>query len=406
VSWREAIAGRLRGSALAERTEEVVEEAESDAGWRSVGMGGEREAPFAEHREALALSDDAYRHNPLAFRIVELGVDFVLGRGAALRCSDQAAEEWLREWWAHPLNNLPLRQFDLCRELSLAGELFVTLHTSPLDGLTYLRPVPARQIDRIETSPEDLEDEWRYHQSVGGADHGIDGRWWSRDEMRHYAVNRLVGTTRGQGDLATLLPWLRRYKDWLTDRVRLNKHRQAFLFDVTLEGADRRALVARQTELAVPPEPGSVLVHNEKETWRAVRPEVGADESAADGLALRLMIAAGSGFPLHFLGEAEEANLATAEAMGAPTLRRLERRQHYFGWLLVDLARECLRRSGRFGDVEGLEIRAEMPSLSAEDGERVARAAASAAGALRTAREMGWVDDAEARALFGRFVRT
>jgi hypothetical protein len=36
----------------------------------------------------------------------------------------------------------------------------------------------------------------------------------------------------------------------------------------------------------------------------------------------------------------------------------------------------------------------------------VARAAASAAGALRTAREMGWVDDAEAKALFGRFVQT
>ena len=136
-----------------------------------------------------------------------------------------------------------------------------------------------------------------------------------------------------------------------------------------------------------------------------MRPEVGAAESAADGLALRLMIAAGSGFPLHFLGEAEEANLATAKEMAVPTFRRLERRQRYFGWLLVDLARECLRRSGRF-DVDGLEIRAEFEPLSVEDGERAARAAASAAGALKVAREMGWLDDAEARALFGGFIKT
>ena len=399
MSWRQAIAGRLFGDTLGSRAEEA---SESDQGWHSIGVGSDRELGLAEQQEALASSDDAYRHNPIAFRIVELGVDFVLGRGVALRCEDPAAEEWLRGWWDHPLNNLCLRQFDLCRELSLAGEAFITLHTSPLDGLTYLRLAPARLIDRIETNPEDLEDEWRYHQ----ADVGLEGRWWAREEMRHYAVNRLAGTVRGQGDLVTLLPWLRRYKDWLTDRVRLNRHRQAFLFDVTLEGADRRALIARQTELAVPPEPGSVLVHNEKETWRAVRPEVGAAESAADGLALRLMIAAGSGFPLHFLGEAEEANLATAKEMAAPTFRRLERRQRYFGWLLVDLARESLRRSGRFDNAGGLEIRAEFEPLSVEDCEHAARAAASAAGALKVAREMGWLDDAEARALFGRFLKT
>lgn len=222
--------------------------------------------------------------------------------------------------------------------------------------------------------------------------------------MRHYAVNRLVGMVRGQGDLAALLPWLRRYKDWLTDRVRLNKYRQAFLFDVTLEGADRRGIVARQSELAVPPEPGSIIVHNEKESWSAVRPEIGADDSSADGLALRLMIAAGSGFPLHFLGEAAEANLATATAMASPTLRRLERRQLYYGWLVSDLGRECLRRSGRFGYGLNVKVWAEFEDLNVEDNERIARSAGLAADALKTAREMGWLGDLEARELFGRFV--
>jgi len=201
VSWRRAIAGRLFGDARAWREEEA---AESDLGWHGIGLASEREASLAEQQEALASSDDAYRHNPLAFRVVELGVDFVLGRGVALRCADPEAEEWLRSWWDHPLNSLSLRQFDLCRELSLAGEAFVTLHTSPLDGLTYLRLVPARLIDRIETNPEDIEEEWRYHQAALG----LEGRWWTPEEMRHYAVNRLAGTVRGQGDLVTGLGWV------------------------------------------------------------------------------------------------------------------------------------------------------------------------------------------------------
>ena len=399
MSIREAIAERLFGDLIAARAAEAVTFAESDRGWRALATGGRRDVGPGELRESLALADEAYRNNPLAFRIVELGVDFVLGRGLTLRADDPAVEAWLRDWWSHPLNNLRLRQFDLCRELSLGGELFVTLHTNPLDGMTYLRTVPAGSIDEVATSPSDVETEERFHDSSAG-------RWWTREEMRHYAVNRLVGAVRGQGDLAALLPWLRRYRDWLVDRVRLNKYRQAFLFDVTLTGADRRTLVGRQQELAVPPEPGSIVVHNEKETWRAVRPEIGAAESEADGLALRLMIAAGSGFPLHFLGEGAETNLATATAMAAPALRRLERRQAYFGWVIVDLARECLRRSGRFGDAgEGeVALRAEFAELSAADNERVAGAAAAAAGALRTAQEMGWLGREEARDAFGRFV--
>lgn len=437
MGWRERLAERLFGEVIAARegqaADRMLEAAESDQGWHGMGVGSARDLSYSELHGSLEQADDAYRNNPLAFRIVELGVDFVLGKGLQLRSSDESAQRWLGEWWGHPLNNLSLRQFELARELSLAGEVFVTLHTNPLDRMTYLRQVPAGLIDEIEVNPEDLEDELRYHEvsavtlvdgvrragkasGVGepaGAGE-LGGRWWQREPteelgwpepaMRHYAANRLAGTVRGQGDLTTLLPWLRRYKDWLTDRVRLNRYRQAFLFDVTLTGADRRAIVARQSDLAVAPEPGSIIVHNEKESWQAVRPELGATESAADGLALRLMIAAGSGFPLHFLGEAAEANLATATAMSTPTLRRLERRQLYFGWLMVDLARECLRRSGRFGDARDLEIRADFEDLSVEDNERVARAAATVSSALKTAREMGWLGDSEARDLFARFI--
>jgi hypothetical protein len=164
---------------------------------------------------------------------------------------------------------------------------------------------------------------------------------------------------RGQGDLTPLLPWLRRYKDWLTDRVRINKFKGAFLWDVKLTGASERAILARQAQLVEPPSPGSVLVHNEREEWRAVQPQIDAQAAEPDGKAMRLMVAAGAGVPLHFLAEAEDTNRATAESMVEPTLRHFGRRQRYFGWMMEDIGREAIRRSGRFEGAE-VDVRAEF----------------------------------------------
>jgi hypothetical protein len=189
MNLREAIAERLFGDVIAAR---VAEAAESERGWRALAAGSPRDVGAAELRESLALADEAYRNNPLAFRIVELGVDFVLGRGLTLRADDPAVEEWLRAWWSHPLNNLQLRQFELCRELSLGGEMFVTLHTNPLDGMTYLRTVPAGLIDEVETSPDDVETELRFHRVGRSTD--STGNGWSGS-----VAHALLPSPQGEG---------------------------------------------------------------------------------------------------------------------------------------------------------------------------------------------------------------
>ncbi len=417
MGWREALGiGRRtapepdgdREIDAGEEREERAREAslaEEDRGWRAIaGPGGPRDVAYGDLLESIRDAAEAYRVNPLAYRIVELTSDHVLGQGMRLRAESAEAQAFLDAFWE--ANRMGTRQFDMCTELSLAGELFVTLHTNPFDGMTYIRCIPAAHIDRVETNPEDIEDERRFHQ-VGGchseppgearnpggnpagtprfarsdmvgarSDMGFEGeaslaptrtdaggRWWTAEECRHYAINRLVGAVRGQGDLAPLLPWLRRYKDWLTDRVRINKFKGAFLWDVRLEGASERAILARQAQLVEPPSPGSVLVHNEREEWRAVQPQIDAQAAEPDGKAMRLMLAAGAGIPLHYLAEAEDTNRATAESMAEPTLRHFARRQRYFGWLMADLAGEALRRSGRFGG--GVEARAEFGGLEA-----------------------------------------
>ena len=409
--------------ALAIAPELRREATESDVGWRG-GAGTSRDLPYADVDKQLRDADDAYRHNPLAFRIVELSVDYVLGKGLSLIASTARAQNLIDEWWNHPSNNWPERQFDLARELALAGDVFITLHTNPFDRSTAVRFLPALLVDQIELNPEDLEDERRYHQLAAldvtaglswstppSTDYS--GTWWTKlpadpagigPTCRHYAINRLPGCVRGQSDLLPILPWLTRYRDWLMDRVRINRYKGAYLWDVTIAGADTRAVARRQQELALPPTPGSILIHNEKEVWKPIQPQIAAESVEADGHALRLMVAAGAGVPLHFLAEGESATRATAREMGGPTLRKMERRQRALGAILVDLAREALRRSGRIEDVQSLTIRAEFEDLTTEDNERLANASYQVAQSLDVARRNGWIRDDECRRLLARFL--
>jgi len=66
--------------------------------------------------------------------------------------------------------------------------------------------------------------------------------------------------------------------------VRINKYKAAFLWDVKLNGADKKTIDRKKMEYAYPPEPGSVIIHNEAEQWSAVEPKISADDASEDGL--------------------------------------------------------------------------------------------------------------------------
>jgi len=134
---------------------------------------------------------------------VELTTDYVLGKGMALKADGEAVQGFVDAFWE--ANRMQVRQFELCTELSLSGELFVTFHTSPFDGMTLIRCMPAAAVDRVETNPEDVEDERRYHRA-GAVANTVEGIEWSvvsgvvNGEI-HISI-RNVGYVRGAGEVA------------------------------------------------------------------------------------------------------------------------------------------------------------------------------------------------------------
>lgn len=368
------------------------------------GSGTGQDKPWEELRQEFADARDAWRRNPLARRLIGVTTAYVVGDGITLASDVPELARFLAAFWGHEKNQMALRQAELCSELARAGELFLTLHFNPADGMSYVRPVPACAIDRVTWAAGDYETELSCHEVVGPDDPDYDrgGRTWLSPEhedadapgadgryapvMLHYAVNRPPGCVRGESDLAPVLPWLRRYSRWLEDRTRLNAAVHAFLWLVKVPA---RQVAAKAAQYRTPPAPGSVLVADrDNEEWSAVAPALHANDAGADGRAIRWMIVAGGpGLALTDLGEAETANLATAAAMADQRTRFMAARQAAFGHVLAGVALAAYNRAVRLGRIAGREqplsaIRVLLPDISPADNAALARAAAGLAEAL------------------------
>ena len=332
----------------------------------------------------------------------------MVGGGFGLDCRHEPTRNLLHEFWQHPLNRMDSRIIEWCDELTRAGEIFL-LVTTDSSGMSYVRAIPALDINTITCAENDLEQEQRYTLK--------DGREYpSRQSadlmegcpvfMLHYAINRPVGAIHGESDLAPLLKWLARYAGWLEDRARLNRYRTTFLYAVTLKGSTDVERRKRQAELNLnPPSPGSILVKDDSETWEMLAPNLESADANTDGLAIKKMIAAGAGIPLHFLAEPESATRTTAESSGGPTFRHFEQRQEFVLWMLRDLLETVIQRAARCGrtvDTQA-EIEVRGTDISTRDNSELAGAAAEIVDAFSGLHERGLIDDAELLRMAYRF---
>ena len=353
----------------------------------------------------------AWRLNPLARRIVEIQGQYVID-GVDFSCDDPATEQFLKDFWNHPLNKIGEHLREWADELALTGNLFPLLTTDSA-GMSYLRIHPTDMIAAIETAPNDMQQERSYTPKPSPAvpDPARFPNYWAskgkpKTVMLHYAVNRLAGMMWGEPDLAPLLPWLARYASWLEDRARLNRFRQAYLYIVRGTYASPAEKAARQLELQNnPPTPGSILVTDLSEEWDVINPKLDSSDANTDGLALKKFIAGGRGVPLHWLAEPESSTRTTAEAAGTPTFKALESRQKMFLSTVKDiLSIAVARRAQRAGNVKpDAVITVTSADISERDNAALALASTQVITSFGQLWANGFIDDDEYLRIVYRF---
>lgn len=369
-------------------------------------------------QDILEQSLDAWRLHPIARRIVELTSQYVVGGGLDIKTEHDPTHAFINLFWNHRLNRMDSRIIELCDELTRSGNLFILISTDQA-GMSYIRTIPAASIDQITPSPNDIEQPLSFttkpdpdtlqphtYPAFDPLTDSPDSTGHFPPVILHYAINRPAGAQWGDSDLAPVLIWLSRYSAWLEDRVRLNRFRNAFLYVVSGSFTSEVARKARQTELAAnPPTPGSILVTDETETWNVISPKLEALDANQDGLAIKKMIAASVGVPLHFLAEPESSTRTTAESAGGPTFRRFEQRQEFFLWLLSDLLGVVIgRRSQIDPSVKpDPDLKISGADISARDNVSHAIAGTNVLNMLERLYDMGLIDSRELLRVAYRF---
>ena len=385
---------------------------EGSGGWSAVagaGLGpafGRGDRPPDDARRQYDDALLAWRTNPYAKRIIDIITDYTVGDGLTPVAPGEIGR-FIDTFWSHPQNRLDLRLPELMDELSRAGDLFLVLFRNPADGQSYVRAVPKSDVVEIVTAANDWErelayavrsdelrvtsDESRVPELVAHhasrvttflSPHHPDAAT-ADAVMLHYSINRPVGALLGESELGTILPWLRGYSRMLEDRVRLNWAARAFLWFVTVPTG---RVNAKAEQYSAPPEPGSIVVHDEGERWEMQAPNLRGLDAQHDMRALRQAISAGSGQPPHWHGDGGDINRAVAGAMQDPAVRRLRRRQRHLQHIVIDLCAVAYERAYQVGRArrrpDRSVIRVDLPDISREDNESLALAAERLTGAF------------------------
>jgi hypothetical protein len=213
----------------------------------------------------------------------------------------------------------------------------------------------------------------------------------------------VLGQHRGTPDLLSIADWVDGYDQLLFNALERSALINAFVWDVTLKGADETKVRQWLTENAAAPPPGSVRAHNESETWAAVAPTLGASDTVELGRAIKNMGLGGFGWPEAWFADGDSANRATLSAQGAPTYAMLAARQRYvramFEAMLAFVVDRAVVAGQLPADVDRT-ISITTPALSSADTSSIATALPQVANAVTAAIDAELIDTRNARRLF------
>lgn len=382
-----------------------------DDKWRRLTGASDRDLSPITQARMQKVAAWLWEQNPLANRLIELPVAYLLAEGVRLSCADEANQRLLDRFWRDPINNMALRLPEKVRELALFGEqcypVFVNDHSRAV-RLGYLDPQviatvvmdpdnPAQPIG-IVTAKDAKGRARRYRVILNGAERELftartrairEG--FTDGECFYFRVNNLAAGRRGRSDLLAQADWMDGYDQFLFGELDRAKFLRAFFWDVTLKNATAEQVAARAREISAPP-PGSVRVHNDSEEWKTETPDLHAGDSAAHARLFRNHILGGATMPEHWYGGGGDVNRAAAAEMGEPTFKVFSMRQGLWKLILEEIGRYVLRQAATHGggaepdwEDDAWCVEAVFPELTARDTTKWASALQQTASALTIA---------------------
>lgn len=403
--------------------------------FRRLTQGPADLSPLVQQRmQELALY--LYDKNPLAKRGLELIRDFVVGEGFSISSKDEDTQKVIDNVWGDGRNNMDQRILSFVLELGLMGEQILAAFVHRSSGHVRYVHIDPRSVSAVVARPghpdeamaikvvgntgsEDrwikvisLNDEGRLVGAGPGEAVKVTGTgepvpYYSPKDLEgsdttlagclFFPINKTSGASRGRSDLLSIMDFVDLYDKLVFDEAERMSFLRAFIYDVTVKNADSPTLKARAMN-EPPPKPGTVKWHNENEEWKALSPELNAQDGATTADLVLSLIATGLGVPKTWINGSMDVNLATAQAMDSPGLKRVRTRQLYVVAsirMMVEFALDQAVLAGALKDPGpgGHKFTIDVPDMTSKDIQKGAQTLQAGIQALGMSKAASWMDD-------------
>lgn len=389
---------------------------DEDKGWRTLTDTSKRDLSSLSQSQMQKLAAFLWETNLLANRLIELPLAYLVAEGVKLRCADEEHQKWLDAFWNDPINKMDLRLPTFARELALFGEQCWPVYVNEINGqvrIGYLDPSLIEQVVMdpgnaaqeigIRTVKDQAGQRRQFRVIVRGEDDELFApaartarAGFDSGEAFYFAVNKFAAGRRGRSDLIAQMDWLDGYDEFLFDQMERAGELDAFIWDVTLTGADETTVKARAADIKRPGR-GSVRVHNEQEAWVAQAPSLNSVDRAESARMFRNHSLGGATMPEHWFGGGGDVNRASAAEMGDPFFKMATMRQTTLRYMLQEMGSYVLyQRALKSGQQPewgepAWKVVAEFPEMVTKDVAKIAAALQACVVAVASAIESGLI---------------
>jgi len=305
-----------------------------------------------DHYEMLQMAFKFWLTNLHARAVIRNLTKFVLGKGPVINPISE--NQIVKDTWDNFVKNnrWGKKEKEMVSRTFRDGEIFIRFFIDITNGDVKVRFLRADNIRNpkienkilenvsfgIACDPEDIEDVKSYYlcDKEQNLKKKIDA-----SEIMHLKILSDSDMKRGMSILLVAMPMIRKYEDWMDDRIVLNKVRSAIALIRTVPGTastvnsirdkhqSERFSADRYKQKGF--NRGTVITASKGIEYQMLTPNIQAADAKDDGRNMLLAVAAGVGFPEMILtADYSNSNYASSLTAQNPFVREIEDWQDFF----------------------------------------------------------------------------
>lgn len=364
--WQKLVERNLNGNLTRPLREDsnnnvIVNTRTEGMGWEILGSAYKGHVG-ADQQVMIAQARRFFRFDPNAQTSVFGVMEYLLGKGVTITPKSQDPRIWKlwRNFWTSPDNQMAIRQFEIVKRLLRDGETMLRYFTkdkagtkTPFTLVRFIDPIDVRRGTKEsndntdKTSQGIIFDENDAEKALAyfmrKRNNPAEEEKVDAVEVQHIKFPVAdMDQPRGESALQCVMDMFTHYKQWLKNRMILNKLRTAIFavreIDVasganvsslaqSLPASARDAGSGENKKQNI--RPGTLYTPPPGVKLRMESANINASDVKEDGRNIKLEMAAGTRLPEYMFGDASNANFASTQMAESPFVKYIHFLQAY-----------------------------------------------------------------------------